>query len=203
MDSPQLELAHYAAGGPVDCAHRWLKALLDDQDFPAFWVATHPTLRLCLAQEHLLRIVAGDVGDDTETIELIIAERRDDLDFIAGNLASPAGPGFHNWPAFVDDVLNTYASRWAPIEPDRWGAASRPRLVAPDLELVLLVDTGGEPFIVPAGAEPVDVGHLPHLWLLLAHHAKRGWQVAGYSTTAAPSGMPEPGWPPVQPPDTG
>jgi hypothetical protein len=67
------------------------------------------------------------------------------------------------------------------------GAASRPRPIDVDLELVILVRTGGQPLMFETEILLTDA--LPYLM----RSTEAGWVVAAYGDR-----LPEPGWPPAE-----
>jgi hypothetical protein len=175
MDQRDQELAaHFGPDGPVAAAGTWL-ALVLAGNLREAWPKTDPNLRVVLAQAWLWA--------NREHPEVTPYERDDAA-------ASLAGLTFDHdlWLPFEETQLGEIRGWAGDFNLKDWGAASHPRLVPPDRELVMFIRTGGE---VLTFEEPTFVeGALT----MLMRHAPSGWLVAGFSDEA-----PEPGWPPKAP----
>jgi hypothetical protein len=153
----------------VAAAQRWLQCA-NDGDFSALWRLTDPNLRLVFAQDWIwanrTHPNIAPLDRDDQAAQLALEEPQGALavEFSAIQLAK-----------FRDIGYDT----------DAWGAASRPRPVAPDHELVLFIDTGGEVVVYD---EPTLIE--PSLSLLMHSNGDR-WLVAGFTEN-----IPRPGWPP-------
>jgi hypothetical protein len=101
---------------------------------------------------------------------LLAGPNRDEL---AAALA--AEKPFHPlWDAFAQTQLDEFAEKWRDFDRENWGAASRPRPITPDYELVLLVYTGGKEIRVERETEVEAIA-------LLMRSTPAGWRVAGFS----------------------
>ena len=77
---------------------------------------------------------------------------------------------------------------WGPVDPEKWGAASRRRRLARDYDLVVLAPVGetGGYFVNTATA-------LPQAMTFVMHNVNGAWLVANHIGSAPP----RPGWPPA------
>ena len=152
---------------------KWLRLILADDDFDAAWRITHPNLRLCWIQ--------GTLWTNRDKAFL----RGVDLDQLAAALVAnePTNP---HWPAMRASLHNEAKSTWSFVDFETWGS-TRANTIAPNLELVLFRDTGGE----VTTWKPDEAQHfLP----LLMRWENGEWMVAGFHDQE-----PTPGWPPVFP----
>jgi hypothetical protein len=167
---------HYSEGGPVAAAQRWLAAT-EAGDFPAFWRLMDDNLRLVVAQDW--------IWANTEIGNPYFPDVPDERDDLAERIAADVVPADDELGDLFIAVM-TDKFRGIGYNSETWGAASRPRLIAPDYELLLFVDTHGE---VLTFDEPT----LIETDLQLLMHASEGsWLVAGFTDR-----IPQPGWPPV------
>jgi hypothetical protein len=92
------------------------------------------------------------------------------------------------WKEFVASEASSFAEAWAPLDPDKLGAASRRRRIARDYDLVILAPVGesGGYFVTTATA-------IPNAITFVMHHVDGDWLVANHVGTAPP----RPGWPPA------
>jgi hypothetical protein len=167
--------AHFADGGPLIAARRWLAAVITGRDLEAGWPGVDPVLRLALAQRWLWAN-----RDDRELAPY-------DLEDVASELAD-AHPVHELWSSFSETILDDLGSRWPWLDLDSLGAASRPRMVAIDYELVLLAPSRpGDPIIDlhPSAGDDETLE-------LLMHHLDGEWLVAGIGSDELPAA----GWPP-------
>lgn len=167
-----VALSGFEPSGPVARATAWLHLAIGADYLASAWPLTHPTLRLCLVQEAMLRL--GMEPDD---------------DF-AARLArkTPEDPG---WPVIARQISNALDDRYPGIEVTHWLPSSRPRIVAPGLEAVVFIHTGGEP------REITEPELVRCFWLLTAH-TDAGFLVAAMDTQGRePQSLPIPGWPPT------
>jgi hypothetical protein len=167
-------LAHYGPGGPVEAIHRWSDLVLVDGNLRAAWPLMDERLRLVTVQAWLWANRAHP------------AVTPFDRDEVADSLA---GLAFDHelWPTFEQTQLDEFRDEWRDFNHSDWGAASRPRPIAPDLELVLFIRTGGEALMVET---PTEMPALP----FLMRSTPTGWLIAAFSDQ-----LPEPGWPPSAP----
>jgi hypothetical protein len=136
-DEPQSQdelAAHFGEAGPVAAAERWIR-LIQRGDLKGAWPHTDPSFRLVLVQLWLW------ANRDHPRIAF------HDRDEAATALA---GVTFEHdlWPEFESTQLEEFEAAWDDFNLEEWGAASRPRPVPPDCELVLFVDTGGKVMMV-------------------------------------------------------
>jgi hypothetical protein len=171
--SPEELAIHYGPGGPVAAVYEWVE-LIHAGDLRAAWPKTDPTLRLVLAQAWLWanRGHATVIPYDREEAAESLAGTRFDHDL---------------WPAFEETQIGEFAEQWPDFPSDEWGAASRPRPVPPDSEVVMFMRTGGEVIQI---TEPTLMETFPFLMRL----ADGEWLVESFS-----SERPKPGWPPEAP----
>jgi hypothetical protein len=115
--------------GPVQAAYAWLLAVVDDQDFETAWNLTAPELKRTRARAWL----DGDpqTGQATDVEES--AER-----LVVGT--APASL----WSAFASAELDVLLAGFGHLDTDQMGAGSRPRVIGPDAELVVLAQMGRE-----------------------------------------------------------
>jgi hypothetical protein len=172
--TPEEMLAHVGPGGPVDAVRRWSELVLVDGDLREAWPLMDEPLRLVTAQAWLW-------ANRTH-----VAVTPFDCDEVAASLASLS---FDHplWPAFEETQLGEFREAWRDFNHSDWGAASRPRLIAPDYELVLFMHTGGE--VLTLETETL----MPSLPFVV-RSTPNGWLVAAFSDQ-----LPEPGWPPSAP----
>lgn len=161
--------AHYGDRGPVAAAHAWLLGLRAGDGREA-WKGLDRTLRLALAQDWIL----GHANDPEV--------RRHDRDDLAGALAErePAHPLAEPLLAGRLAALRAHYADW---DPDTWGAASTPRRIGLDHEVVVMAPADG-------GILVVEGQPLKEL-LLLLRRVGLDWRVANFRPA-----YPVPGWPP-------
>lgn len=106
---------------------------------------------------------------------------------MAHELVSSHSPQ-HLWDLFVESETTGFVQAWVELVPDRLGAASQRRRIAPDLDLVLLTLLGprGGYFVATATA-------LPDAIPFLMRRSPTGWRVVNHLAGAPPM----PGLPPV------
>lgn len=151
-------------------------------DVEALWAGLDHEFRLAFAQTWILANPA--ILDDP-----LVTGSRDDF---AAELAGDA-PAHPLWPHLAAVAKRDLTSGWLPAIRDReLGTGSRPRPVAPDLELVRVIpldqltsDESG--FHIFADGQTVEC-----LTLVMRHRAD-GWRVAGIDHAVL-----TPGWPPQQ-----
>lgn len=166
--------AHFGPGGPVDVVFKWMAAALDHRDYVRCWSLSDHNFRLCRAQAWIY-----NNQDWTE-----ISKR--DRDELAARLATTPPIEDLIWKGFAETEIDQLHDVWKDYKPtSRVGAASRPRLIAPDLELVIIVPTDGEALLFE---QPTLVRSLT----FIVHHTDDGWKVASVLDQ-----LPESGWPPT------
>lgn len=167
--------AHFAPGGPVDTVQSFMAAAIGQRSYERCWELMDDNLRLCRAQAWLWNNRSHpQIGSD--------------LDELAAELVS--GPGSDLWEAFAEVELDQLVEHWAESYARDLGAASHPRPIGVDLELVLLLPTDGEVLMFDEATLVDDV--LP----FVVRRVGGSWAVAAYGDF-----VPVPGWPPqFQPP---
>lgn len=169
MQTPAELAAHYGPGSPTEAAFRWAKAI-EDGDLGAAWPYTDENLRLVIAQNWVWRHRAGE--------ELAACDIEDVVRRLASDpLADPL------WSHFAADQLHELRSDGFDL--GTWGAASRPRPIAVDYEVVIFVESGAD---VVQFEEPA---RLPAFRMLM-HATPQGWKVAGFGERPAVAS-----WPPA------
>lgn len=161
--------AHFA--GPVSAAHTFLDLLKAGQ-FEQAWPLADPEWRLGRAQAWLWNNRAHPMMASLDLDEEArgAATLRGDIDW---------------WPSFVESEAPRWAEAFKHFSSETWGAASRPRPVEVDYELVIFVETGGH---VLHFTEETPVVGMP----VLVHVIDARWLVA-----AVDSPRYQPGWPPT------
>lgn len=161
-------------GGPEQAARLWIRAVMQEDDWDTAWALTDEVFRLAQVQAWL--------WPHRHDLELA----GDDLDELAGSLCRE-GPEHALWEEFADMVLQTYRDTWLEFDLRRWSVAGRPRLVAPDLEVVVF--TRREDPVIQT-EQAVYVARP-----FLMRFDGGAWAVAH----AGSDQLPVPGWPPEFP----
>lgn len=166
--------AHFGPEGPVSAANDWMELALSGSLRQA-WPRTDEALRLVLAQAWLW------ANQDHPAVSPY------DLEEAARSLA---GLSFDHelWDAFAETQTTEFHDTWPDFNHEDWGAASRPRPVPPDCEIVLYMRTGGQPLRIER--ETLVEGAIT----ILMRATSDGWLVRGFSDQP-----PQPGWPPDAP----
>jgi hypothetical protein len=151
---------HYGAGGPVAAAFSWLKSVLSG-DLAGAWGRVDPPFRLVLTQAWVRanREHAALVGYD--------------LAMLANELSAEE-PSHSLWPVYVASQIREIQTNCSEFDPRTWGAASRPRFVAPEYELVLFAECGEEGRLI---TEPTELRALK----FLMRYRDGAWFVAGFT----------------------
>lgn len=166
-------LAHLE--GPVGCTSTWIDAVQVREDLREAWRLTDPDLRLCTVQHWVWsnRQAMSVAGIDLQVAisELAVEES-----------------SHHLWDNFEAVQLRSVHESWGDLNSSNWGVGTNTRLLGPNLELVLYIDSrGSEQTIVKPGetyagpATPFVVRHRPEGWRVLNIQARE---------------PPVPGWPP-------
>jgi hypothetical protein len=174
--SPEELEAHFAEDGPVAASREWLSTIFERNDLLAAWRKTDLELRQVLVQAWIWA---------NRSHPLIVGLDRENL---ASELAR-SEPSHPLWRFFEESQLREFKEVWGELNLDRLGAASRPRPIAPDYELVIWLDTKGD--VLHIEQPPFEEDAL----VLLMRSTPEGWLVAGLGSEE----VPEPGWPPKQP----
>ena len=167
---------HYGPTGPVSAVYAWLD-LIKAGDFASAWTRMDDNLRLCRAQAWLW---ANRKHED-------IASRN--LEQEARHLVElPSRSAF--WSDFAATELDQLYESWERFldanEDGTLGAASHSRVMGPELEIVVLQDTGTQGTVI------YDQDTLIlDAFVFTLRLADGGWKVAAYGDF-----IPTPGWPP-------
>lgn len=176
--TPEELAAIYGPDSPHTVAGDFLLALLDDRDFLGAWQRMTPEFRLCRAQAWVWnnRTHPDFAGTD--------------LDAEAASLAEPDSA--HDlWHEFAQIELGIFENANPDFVAKGYGAASRPRPIGPDLEIVIFAPTHGEILRIDGPTLLADA------ITVLMEHRDDGWLVAQIGSDRAPV----PGWPPNLYPD--
>jgi len=133
----------------------WLQMAADPAQFRWAWHVLTPALRLSLAQAW--------IQTRTPSEQRCLSE-------LAEQLAEGSAP-LHEQNAFAR-VLGRWWAALPPVRERDWAMTRRPRIEAPEVELVLVVPVGAEPSD-RAGRRPVD-GYVFRLC-----HDDDGWRIDG------------------------
>ena len=190
FQTPEEMDAHYGPAGPVAAALVWMNAILTAGDYADAWAHMTDELRLVRSQAWLWNN-RKFFGREAET-----------LDQQATTLA--AVPSSHPyWKEFAEIELRSFQSAWPPGDYAHVGVASRPRPLAPGLELVLFLrmeaaealgnaTTVSDGVVQIAGGEDEGTAVEAFAQIVVEHDGTR-WRVASHNGP----GLPTPGWPPV------
>lgn len=174
--SPEEIESQYRPEGPVIAAQDFLTLLVEQEDLRAAWPLVDPALRLALVQSWLWanRYHPYAMGCDRDEVAEALSQE---------------DPDHELWDDFEEIQLDVFLENpvWASYASETFGAASRPRPVGPDMEIVLFMDTGGEAIVIekPTFVEGIQ--------LLMRYDASR-WRVRGFNAEV----LPMPGWPPKE-----
>jgi hypothetical protein len=140
--------------GPVQAAWEWLLAVVDDQDFETAWGLTAPELRRTRAHAWLAANLPPASAEEQIVEQLA-----------HGTAPEPLRS------RFAAAELNAYVESFGHLDTSQMGAASRPRVIGPDAELVVLAQMGQKPKVF---TEPT----LVHGLTFLMHFVQGRWLVA-------------------------
>ena len=158
--------------GQVGIALRFLAAMHGSRYLDA-WKLADPTWRLCRVQSWLWN-VHRDYG-------------RAEIQALADSLARSQQPA-DIWGTFVASETRQLAEAWRAYQPDKMGAASNRRRIAPDCDLVILAPLGAN-----ASGYYVDrATAIPDALTFTLRRAEDGWRLVNHLGGAPPA----PGWPP-------
>jgi len=152
---------------------QFLAAVFEDGSHDECWSMMDDNLRLCLAQAWL--------WNNREQPN--IAGRLDEL---AERFVRGPWPGDEMWEAFGRIDLNDMVRVWGDGYARDLGAASHPRPIGVDLEIVLLVPTDGEALVFHEATLVADALQF------VVRLVDGVWRLAGVAGV-----VPVPGWPPV------
>jgi tetratricopeptide (TPR) repeat protein len=166
--------AHYGSEGPVHAAQKWLQ-LIRQGEIRTAWERIDRDTRLALVQAWIIA---------NESHPNLVGLDRDDL---AARL-SQAKPTYFLSRAFLATQLDEFQRAYQAYDQETWGAAEKPRRYGLDLELVILMMTGGDALIWQPGTE------VPAIQLLMRRQINT-WYVVNFSPELV-----VPGWPPTSRP---
>lgn len=152
--------AHYGAGGPVAAASTWLKSVLSG-DLAEAWRRVDPPFRHVLTQAWVRanREHPELVGYDPAVLARELSEEE---------------PSHPLWRAYATSQVREFQANWSEFDPKTWGAASCPRFIAPEYELVLLAECGEDGRLV---TKPTEIPALK----FLMRYRDGAWFVAGFN----------------------
>lgn len=162
--------AHFRDGGPVDTANKFVTAVKKKKMNRA-WELLTPTLRLVLAQAW--------IWANKEHPNVIPYDREE----LSRSLSS-VKPEHPLAKHFMESQLREFQSSFSDID-ETWGAASNPRPIGIDYELVLLSPTGGDIIIFEERTGPLRTSPF------LMRQILGQWKVENFWPA-----YPIPGWPP-------
>lgn len=172
-------LAHYAEDGPVASCWRFLELVLGDQsDFLKAWHMMSPNLRLCRSQAWLW---------NNRSHPFVEGHLEALADWLVDYPAGQSHPTIHAqtlWGEFEAIELRTFDEAWQDSYARQLGAASHPRPIGPNLELVLMIPTDGR--VIQFDTPTLVTDSLPFVMEFVD-----GWHVAAFGDR-----LPVSGWPP-------
>ena len=180
-DDPQNlgDLERAAAGPAARAALAWVQAALNGH-FAASWAGLDPAFRTVLAQEW--------IGSNQGVLSLDPGAERD---AVVAALAA-AEPEHRIWREHGQRVLRRNVERLVePLRGMQYGTGTKPRLIPPDLEAVILLDLADLP-VDKHGIAYLPSGEGRPSYALLMRAGHDGHLVRGVGT-----GVYDPGWPPT------
>lgn len=175
-DPPQSDYelaAHFGPDGPVMPARDFLEAITLEGNYLKAWQLCDDNYRLCRAQAWVYNNREHPLFEGVDLGSLV-----DDL--------AAMQPTSAWWDSFADIELAGFREAWSQHDATTIGAASRPRPIGLDLELVVFIDTGGEVTVFDGDTLVADA---------LTYTMRR--EPAGWRVAAVGDRLPEPGWPPT------
>lgn len=149
--------------GPVQTAWDWLDAAIGTRDHETLWDLTDPAWKNVRARAWLSSQAEG-ARDEAEIAE------------IAAQLVDGVAPQ-SLWGRFAASELDYYAQLFGQFDLDRMGAGSRPRVVAPDYEIVVLAQLGTQMVVFTEPTEVFGIDFLMHFttgrWLVAEPNHQR------------------------------
>ncbi|MGW6138962.1 TIR domain-containing protein [Streptomyces sp. NPDC055140] len=164
--------SHFREGGPVDTANKFVRTVKKKKKFNRSWELLTPKFRLVLAQAWIW------ANRDHENLA---PYDRDDLAKSLSSLKS-------NHPLAKDFAATQLGEFWTSFSSidETWGAASNPRPIGIDYELVVLSPTGGDIMIFDEHSGPVQTAPF------LMRQMMGEWRVENFWPAYS-----IPGWPPT------
>ena len=173
--------SHYSDSGPVAAVHQWVDSVIAE-DFGSVWLAMDDNLRLCRAQAWVWnnRTHPYFVDADLEAeVQRLVA-------------LPSTGPIWDDFAMTeLEQLLETWDDLLSAHKRGDVGAASATRVIGPDLEVVILMDTGGKA-VVFDGPTLID-----DAFVFSVRMTEDGWRLTAYSDF-----VPVPGLPPQLEPPT-
>lgn len=167
---------HYGPSGPVAAVYAWLDFIKSD-NFASAWEGMDDNFRLCRAQAWLW------MNRNHDDIAVLNLEQE------AQRLVAVPSRSFL-WSDFAVTELDQLHQAWRRFfdayEAGTLGAASQSRVIGPDLEVVVLQDTGTKEAVVYEGETLIR-----DAFVFTLRMTSDGWKVAAYGDH-----LPAPGWPP-------
>jgi len=162
--------SHFGPDSAVASAFKWLN-LVRQGAMDQVWRGIDQPTRLALVQSWIHANINHPelAGEDKESL--------------AADLAR-AQPSHRLRDDFFATQLSEFRDSYQDFDPETWGAAETPRRFELDLELVILMETDGEPFFWEAGTHERGIG-------LILRRFINDWYIAGYGDRVL-----VPGWPP-------
>ncbi|MEU6382730.1 TIR domain-containing protein [Streptomyces bauhiniae] len=161
---------HFREGGPVDTANKFVRAVKKGK-FNRAWGLLTPKLRLALTQAWIWANIEH---------EALLPFDREELAKALSAIKSEHPLA----KAFNATQLGEFQSSFPSID-ETWGAASNPRPIGIDYELVVLSPTGGEVVVLDGTTGPVQTAPF------LMKQVMGQWKVENFYPA-----YPIPGWPP-------
>ncbi len=152
--------SHYGPGGPVRAALDWLIAIYRDADLAGAWSLTDPGYRRRLVEAFV--------------------QANDEHPFLRGYAVDELTEGLIGgdhalWEGFAEVLLGQLVDAWPDADTTQIAAASRPRPLGPDSELVIFLNTGGKQVMIEGGPQLVPAAQLK------MHLVGDSWLVAAFS----------------------
>lgn len=173
MSDDPVIAQHLAPDGPVAFTYWWLHSVIVQRDYLAAWQRCTFEFRLARAQAWIYNNATWpDIAErqrDELAAELVAAETLDLM-----------------WAAFARTELDQMHEAWSSYAAGGWGAATRPRPIDLDHEVVLLLDTAGEEVVFEQETLLTDAK------VFTVRSTLGGWQMAAFGDR-----LPVPGWPPT------
>lgn len=162
----------FATGGPVDIAYKWLEAAASG-DYETMWRLSDHDWQTSRIQAWLWN-GRDNFGYSIPHLESLLTAMRD-------------GSAPDLWDSFVRSERRQYQELFYKVDVSKLGASDRRRRVAPDYELILIIELEGhksgfkveEPLVIPSRQ-------------FLMHRVGKQWLFANFNTSCPPT----PGWPP-------
>lgn len=172
--NPDEVAAQFEPGGPIDAANQWVEAVLRQHDLAAGWPLMDESLRRNLVRAWL---------DANLSHPALVGE---DPDQLCDALGMDDPTGHRLWAGFAVIQVGELLAAWNHVNLDHCSYASRPRLISPDLELIMLMDTGSpDPVII---LEPTA---LPAIGFFMRHRPEGGWVIQGFGLGDSEAPKPE------------